>query len=134
MNIGKVILLGGLIALIGGLVDLYLVTLADRWAVQKVGEIGHLSAALFLFLPKLIFGLLIGMVTELVARRVHGRYLRATVLLGLLVYFIWKFQVVEVWIAPEFFAYTLALGPYFVFFLAFGAVMLFMKRKPAYTP
>lgn len=129
MNIWKSILLAGCIALVGGALELYLVTLADRWAVQKVGEIGSMSGALLLFLPKLIYGFLIGVVTELIARRTSTRYFRTGVLLGFIAYFVWKFQVTEVWIASEIFAYALALGPYLIFFLSFGVAAFLMRRK-----
>jgi hypothetical protein len=129
-GIWKAISLGAFVALLCGVLDLYVVTLADRWAVQKVGAIGHLPGVVILFVPKLIFGVLVGLGTEFCAVRVrHGRYLRTMVVLGLLAYFVWKFRVVEVWIAPEFLAYVLAVGPYLMFFLALGAVMLFRRKQ-----
>jgi hypothetical protein len=130
MSMWKAIFFGMCIIFIGAVLDLYVVTLADRWAVHKVGEIGSPSGAFFLFLPKLFYGLIVGVLTERVARRVSPRYFRVTVLFGFFAYFIWKFKATEVWVAPEFFAYFLALGPYFIFFLGFCAAIFLMKRKP----
>lgn len=129
-SIWKTLLVGSIIAIMSGVIDLYVVSLADRWVVQKVGGIGHLSGVLLLFLPKLVFGLLVGVGIEFAAARMgHRQALRTTVLLGLLVYFVWKFKVIEVWIAPELFAYVLALGPYIAFFLSCVAMMFFMGRQ-----
>lgn len=114
----KSLLLAGVVVLLGGAIDLYLVTLADRWAVRTVGEVGELYSASLLFVPKLIFGLATGFVVELVACKFALRHLRRLVTFGFIVYFVWKFKTVEVWIAPQILAYVLAVGPYVAFFVA----------------
>ncbi len=113
---------------IGGAVDLYLVTLADSWMALSIGAIGSVASLPLLFVPKFLHGALLGWIAYRLAKSVAPSPYRSVVLVGFIVYFGWKFFAVEIWVAPEPLAYVLAVGPYVAFFVGFGLATLFGEK------